>query len=357
MKGETCPRRTATSCPRPASDWLLPLYDPFTRLIGSAVVAAPSRRAGGARAGQRVLDLGCGTGATEPDRGARAAGPRDRRLSIPTRRRWRARAARRSAPAWRSSCDRASATRCRFADASFDRVLSSFMFHHLESDQKPAVLREVRRVLRPGGSLHLRRLRRRGSRAGRLPRAARAPRGEPAGERRGRPHHPDARRRLRRCRRDRAAAIPVGSALLLPRGPSWRGLTGLCTGPQALQQERYLPPRSSERRLSQGVGNPLEWSVVERSRLMILLTLPFYVVLRPARGVPDRPSRDRAVLRPGLARRHARRDRRAGGVLGRVPALWTRSPAGARARARRTCSSRPSRGGSARRESPTGSDR
>src|SRR5258705_13966442 len=43
-------------------------------------------------------------------------------------------------------------------------------------------------------------------------------------------------------------------------------------------QELRLAPRSSERRLSQGVGNPLEWSVVERSRLMILLTIPFYAL-------------------------------------------------------------------------------
>jgi signal transduction histidine kinase len=38
-----------------------------------------------------------------------------------------------------------------------------------------------------------------------------------------------------------------------------------------------VPPRSSERRPSQGVGNPLEWSIIERCRLMILITLPFYV--------------------------------------------------------------------------------
>jgi two-component sensor histidine kinase len=38
-----------------------------------------------------------------------------------------------------------------------------------------------------------------------------------------------------------------------------------------------VQPRSSERRLSQGVGHPLEWSVIERCRVMILLTLPFYV--------------------------------------------------------------------------------
>ena len=51
--------------------------------------------------------------------------------------------------------DRGFADELPYADGSFDRVLSSLMFHHLEADLRLASLREVLRILRPGGSLHL----------------------------------------------------------------------------------------------------------------------------------------------------------------------------------------------------------
>lgn len=42
-----------------------------------------------------------------------------------------------------------------YADASFDRVLSSIMIHHLKSADKERTAREIYRVLKPGGRLHV----------------------------------------------------------------------------------------------------------------------------------------------------------------------------------------------------------
>jgi ubiquinone/menaquinone biosynthesis C-methylase UbiE len=39
--------------------------------------------------------------------------------------------------------------------ASFDRVFSSFMFHHLARDEKERTPRAIWRVPKDGGSLHL----------------------------------------------------------------------------------------------------------------------------------------------------------------------------------------------------------
>ena len=42
-----------------------------------------------------------------------------------------------------------------FEDRRFDVVLSSFLLHHLPTTQKEAALREIARVLKPGGSFYL----------------------------------------------------------------------------------------------------------------------------------------------------------------------------------------------------------
>ncbi len=42
-----------------------------------------------------------------------------------------------------------------YADASFDRVLSSIMIHHLKTPDKEKTAREIYRVLKPAGQLHV----------------------------------------------------------------------------------------------------------------------------------------------------------------------------------------------------------
>jgi ubiquinone/menaquinone biosynthesis C-methylase UbiE len=49
--------------------------------------------------------------------------------------------------------DRGFADALPYHAATFDRVFSSMMFHHVAHAEKPGVLREVRRVLRSGGRL------------------------------------------------------------------------------------------------------------------------------------------------------------------------------------------------------------
>jgi ubiquinone/menaquinone biosynthesis C-methylase UbiE len=42
-----------------------------------------------------------------------------------------------------------------YPDASFDRVLSSLMIHHLKTPDKGKAAQEVYRILKPGGRLHI----------------------------------------------------------------------------------------------------------------------------------------------------------------------------------------------------------
>jgi ubiquinone/menaquinone biosynthesis C-methylase UbiE len=42
-----------------------------------------------------------------------------------------------------------------YPEGSFDRAISSFVFHHVPAEEREKTLREVRRVLKPGGEFHL----------------------------------------------------------------------------------------------------------------------------------------------------------------------------------------------------------
>ncbi len=140
--------------PAMGRDWLLPLYDPFTRALGVRTAHRRLIEQADPRPGYRVLEIGCGTGnlllllkRLHPDAVGTGLDPDPRALARAGRK------ARRADLTVR--LDRGFASELPYPDASFDRVVSAFMFHHLEPADRLAVLREVRRVLAPGGSLHL----------------------------------------------------------------------------------------------------------------------------------------------------------------------------------------------------------
>jgi ubiquinone/menaquinone biosynthesis C-methylase UbiE len=135
-------------------DWLLPLYDPFTRLLGLDRARRELLLQADLRPGQRVLDIGCGTGSLVilvkhlfPDVDVVGVDPDEKALARATRKAQRGGA--------RIHFDRGFADALDYPDASFDRVFSSFMFHHLECDEKARTLRAIGRVLNADGSLHL----------------------------------------------------------------------------------------------------------------------------------------------------------------------------------------------------------
>jgi ubiquinone/menaquinone biosynthesis C-methylase UbiE len=135
-------------------DWLLPIYDPFTRLLRLDRARRNLLLQADLRPSHRVLDIGCGTGSLvvlakqlSPDVEVVGVDPDEKALT---------RAARKAQRAGASiQFDRGFSDALPYADGSFDRVFSSFMFHHLERDEKERTLREIQRVLKPGGSLHL----------------------------------------------------------------------------------------------------------------------------------------------------------------------------------------------------------
>jgi ubiquinone/menaquinone biosynthesis C-methylase UbiE len=140
--------------PAAGSDLLLPLYDPLTRLLGAERLRARFLDRAPIRAGERVLDLGTGTGALAiavkrrfPDAQVSALDPDPKALA-----RARAKAA---AAALAVDFREGYADALPFEDGSFERVVSSLMLHHLTTPVKEAALREVLRVLAPGGTFHV----------------------------------------------------------------------------------------------------------------------------------------------------------------------------------------------------------
>jgi ubiquinone/menaquinone biosynthesis C-methylase UbiE len=140
--------------PAAGQHWRLPLYDPITRLLGVDRARRALIEQAQFQPGHKVLDVGCGTGTlavqitrAHPDVEVTGLDPDPQALA-----RGRRKAARTAAAI---RFDQGFSDALPYPDAQFDRVLSSFMFHHLDRRAKQQMLTEVRRVLKPGGRLEL----------------------------------------------------------------------------------------------------------------------------------------------------------------------------------------------------------
>lgn len=135
--------------------WLTPYYD--------AVVGTTTRERSFKQAlikqacfepGQRVLDLASGTGTLaiwikqhQPQANVIGVDGDPAILSLATHKAQRANVS--------VQFDQALSYNLPYLDAHFDRVVSSLFFHHLSWGKKERTVRELFRVLKPGGELHI----------------------------------------------------------------------------------------------------------------------------------------------------------------------------------------------------------
>jgi len=134
---------------------LTPFYDLIQRwVVRDTLFKSRLIEQAGIQAGHRVLDLGCGTGTlalmvkrSQPDAEVVGLDADPQMLKVAT-----AKAARETMTA---KFDQGMAFSLPYPDDSFDRVLSSLMIHHLKTPDKGKTAREIHRILKPGGRLHV----------------------------------------------------------------------------------------------------------------------------------------------------------------------------------------------------------
>lgn len=140
--------------PAAGVDWLLPFYDVLVRWSGMEALQRALVEQCRIEPGQKVLDVGCGTGSLvvltkslHPQADVTGIDPDPKALARARRKMQRA--------GVEVALDEGFAQELPYAHGTFDRVMSSFMFHHLKPEDKQGMLREVRRVLKAGGEFHL----------------------------------------------------------------------------------------------------------------------------------------------------------------------------------------------------------
>ena len=136
-------------------DRLTFLYDPVVRLTTrEAAFKAALLLQARIQPGQRVLDLACGTATLTI--AIKRAHPQATVIGIdgdPTILRQAQTKAQRACA--EIQFDEGLSYELPYAEESFDYVLSSLFFHHLTRENKLRTFTEVKRVLKPGGEIHI----------------------------------------------------------------------------------------------------------------------------------------------------------------------------------------------------------
>ncbi|WKG03446.1 class I SAM-dependent methyltransferase [Mycolicibacterium sp. HK-90] len=139
--------------PAAGHDALLPGYDLLTRVLGMNQVYDALVAQAGLSAGQRVVEIGCGTGNLTVR--AKAACPGAEIVGTDPDPRALRRAERKAKSLAGVRFERAYAQELPFDDGEFDTALSSMMLHHLDETTQAAALCELFRVLKPGARAHI----------------------------------------------------------------------------------------------------------------------------------------------------------------------------------------------------------
>ncbi|MFB7800581.1 class I SAM-dependent methyltransferase [Isoptericola sp. NPDC056134] len=142
--------------PGMSSAWKMPWYDVQSWWRHAGRLHRRTVEVAGIQPGQRVLDVGCGTGnlaltvlRAVPDAAVTGLDPDGAALRRAARKARRRRVGRRGS----LTLVRGFADRLPAADAGIDHVLSSLALHHVPLDEKRRFAAELVRVLRPGGTV------------------------------------------------------------------------------------------------------------------------------------------------------------------------------------------------------------
>lgn len=135
-------------------DALTPFYDLVAGLLGDRRLKGRVIELAGIQPGHAVLDLGCGTATLALL--VKEAIPTARVVGLDLDPQILARARKKvAASALEVELYQGSVTAPPFAPASFDRIVSTLVLHHLTTPQKQEALRAALRLLRPAGELHV----------------------------------------------------------------------------------------------------------------------------------------------------------------------------------------------------------